>query len=172
MSGCKFFIKFSLMRSQVRNASRQNHIRDEGKILKGGSTKVIRRIVNLALITVVLGIFAVEASAQSQLKQCNVQSKPLLLQKTQKPLRLSGVIPAQTSREYLITVRSNLAVDIQLTSAGPLKFDVYSLDPPKVMDRRVVKWSGSFEAGKQYSLAVSNCAGKTPATFQMELAPR
>jgi hypothetical protein len=133
---------------------------------------MIRRTLNLTLILLVIGTFAAGASDQSQLKQCNVQSKQLTLQKMQRPLRLYGPILSQTTREYLITVKSDMTVDIQMTTDSSLKFDVYLLDPPTIMEKKTDKWSGMFEGGKRYTLAVSNCSGKSAATYQINLTPR
>jgi hypothetical protein len=142
------------------------------KSQEGGDLKMFRRISTLTLIAVAIGAFAVTALGQGKLKECRVSSRPLTLQKNQKTLRLTGVVFGQSTKEFLIKPTSGMTVDIRLPTDSPLRFDVYLLDPPTVMGKRAVEWSGTFESGREYTLAVSNCSGKATATYRLEVTPR
>jgi len=125
-----------------------------------------------ALNFVFLAIFGLTAgalSAPQTLTKCRVQSKQLILQKSQKPFRLAGTVLSKGSNEYHLKVKSDLNTGIRLTANSHLKFDIYLLDPPTVITKGVDNWSGTFSNEKEYVLAVSNCSGKTSITFKLEI---
>ena len=124
--------------------------------------------LNFAFLTIV-GLTSGPLSAPQTLTKCRVQSKQLILQKSQKPFRLAGTVLSKGSNEYHLKVKSDLNAEIQLNANSHLKFDIYLLDPPTVITKNVDNWSGTFSSEKEYVLAVSNCSGKTPARFQLAI---
>jgi hypothetical protein len=129
--------------------------------------KKITLIFCFLIIVTPGGVF----SAPQSLTKCKVQSKTVYLQKTSKPLRISGIVLSKGTNEYHLRVQSDLKADVQLTTSDSLKLDVYSLDPPTVIQKRVDKWSGDFYANKEYVLAINNCSGAKPAKFQILVSP-
>lgn len=111
-------------------------------------------------------------SAPQSLTKCKVQSKKLPLQKPPKASRISGTVLSKSTTEYHLTSPSDLNAEIRLTSSSQLKLDIYLLDPPTAIQKRVTEWSGKLSANKEYVLAVNNCSGARPATFQIVVTPR
>src|SRR2546422_2188942 len=131
---------------------------------------MIREIsaLTFAFLTIV-GLMSGVSSAPQTLTKCKVQSKQLILQKSQRPFRLAGTVLSKGSNEYHLKVKSDLNAEIRLTANNHLKFDIYLLDPPTVITKAVDNWSGTFSNEKEYVLAVSNCSGKTSITFKLDI---
>lgn len=111
-------------------------------------------------------------SGQTQVKACKIQSKQLILQKTSKPLRLTGIVLHDGSYEYHLRSKSDLTVEIQLATDSKLKFNVYSIDPPRSITKQAASWSGTFSKEHEYILAFSNCSGRTTAKYEVSLTAR
>ena len=129
------------------------------------SRKII--VLNFVFLTI-FGLTTRGFSTPQTLTKCKVQSRPLILQKSLKPFRLAGTVLGKSTNEYHVKVKSDLNADIRLTG-GQLKFDIYLLDPPTVITKSADNWSGPFSSEKEYVLAVSNCSGKAPARFQLDI---
>ena len=119
----------------------------------------------LTIVALTSGVF----SAPQTLTKCKVQSKPLILQKSQRPFRLTATVLSKSTNEYHVKVKSDLNADIRLTGSQ-VKFDIYLLDPPTVIVKNVDYAAITFSQDKEYVLAVSNCSGKAPARFQLEIS--
>lgn len=130
-------------------------------------------IVSLAVITLSLvspeGSGLTAASGQAQVKLCKIQAKPLVLQKTAKPLRLPGLVLPDGSVEYHLKSKSNLTVEIQLVTDSKLTFNLYLVYPPKAVAKQTMRWSGTVSQDQEYVLAISNCPGKATVRYEVTL---
>ena len=112
-------------------------------------------------------------AGQTQLKACKIQSRPLTIKKTSKPLRLVGSVLRGGSMEYKLKSRADMTVEAQLTTAdSKLKFDVYSLDPLEAMTKQQTYWSGKWLLDKDYVVAITNCSGKASAKYEFTITTR
>lgn len=111
-------------------------------------------------------------SAPQSLTRCRIQPRVYKLQRTSRPLRISGTVSGRSTNEYHLQIQADFDAEIKLTTNSELKFDVYLADPPTAIQKRVTEWSGKFSMGKEYVIAVNNCSGTTRASFQLVVTPR
>lgn len=127
-----------------------------------------RRILALGFFFLAIaGSPIAEFSAVPDLTKCTALSKPLTLLKG-RPQKIAGLAPARSTIEYHVKTKAEMNVNIKLTNS-PLKLDLYSLGPSKLITNNVDNWSGRFYSGTEYVLVVNNCSGKASSRFQIEI---
>lgn len=129
------------------------------------------RTVSCAFIFLMFATVISQAQTAQQLKSCRLTSKPLTLQQSTRPMKLSGNLKKEGKHEYRLRVKSNLTVEVRLKTTSQLTLDVYLLkpQPPKKLKTMALDWYDTLFANNEYALVVSNCFGTTPGTYQIEI---
>jgi hypothetical protein len=120
-----------------------------------------------------LTIVSSTSQAQTgQLRGCLLTSRTLILQPSQKPVRLTGSLLKEGKNEYRLKAKSDLNVDVRMKTDSELRFEVYTVKPPARIRTKALDWSQKLQAGNEYLLVVSNCYGATKGTYQIEITTR
>jgi hypothetical protein len=130
-----------------------------------------RKILVVSLFLTLVTPGGVLGDSQS-LTKCKIRAKKFYLQRAPRASRISGTVLSKSTTEYHLQSPTDLHAQIRLTSASQVKLDIYLLDPPTAVQKRVTEWTGKLDANKEYVLAVNNCSDTKPATFQIVVTPR
>jgi len=130
------------------------------------------KVIFIGILLAISGLASSKGSSQT-LTKCAVLSRPLILQNSVKPLRLSGPITGNKTIEYHLKVKADLNATVRLAANDRLTLDVYLVNPPTAFSKNdKYAWSGRFSKGNEYVVAISNCSSRLATKFQLDIVTR
>jgi len=130
-------------------------------------SEMAKRIFTLVFLII---LSAIAGHAQTgQVKACRMTSRPLTLRKSQTWTTLKGTVPASGKVEYRLKPTSTMEVELTVAKTTIIKVDIYSLNQATKVVTRADMFKGTFSAGTEYSLVLSNCYGNTANAFQFQI---